>query len=134
MSGVLSIPGSGPLQPRIFKRATASASGNTALWTPTNGKRFRLLKYFIDLSTNSTLSVAGLLTVSLLDGSTDIAQDHMFFVPSAPGNQITTDAIPLIDLGGIGILSSTLNNVLNINLSVALTAGICNVLAMGIEE
>lgn len=122
-----------PRTPAVFKQGSFTAVGPTALWTPAAGKKFRLMKYLIDCSSNAVQAVAGIITVKLLDSAGDIAQNHQFFVPAAAGNATSTDAIPLMNLGN-GILSAVANNVLNITLSTALTGGTFNILAMGTEE
>jgi hypothetical protein len=125
--------------PNVFKTAQASASGDTALWTPTAGKKFRLMKFKLQVPANCTLSARGILTVKLRDGTTDIGLTHDVWLGQTA---ITTDTNPQqpsllesgwIDLGN-GVLSSTINNVLNINLSAALTNGNVRVLAAGTEE
>lgn len=118
----------------VFRAAAATASGSTALWAPAAGKRFRLMRYRIDITDDATLAAGGRLTVSLLDGAASTAQNLIAFVPAAAldtaGLLATTG---WIDLGN-GVLSAAANNVLNINLSAALTAGIVNVIACGTEE
>jgi hypothetical protein len=126
------------ISPDTFKTVQASASGTTALWTPTSGKKFRLMKLQIQLPSNATLAAAAVLTVSLLDGASDIAITHDFYV----GQVALTSATALFTSGedgnwldlGNGILSSTINNVLNVNLSAALASGKVRVVAIGTEE
>jgi hypothetical protein len=36
-------------EPNVFKTATASAAGNTALWAPASGKKFRLMRFMIQV-------------------------------------------------------------------------------------
>lgn len=123
-----------PRTPTVFKRASVTVAGSTALWTPGNGNKFRLLKYLIQVTATSALAVAGDLTISLLDSATDIGMDLIVSVPAA-GLTTGDDFIsPWIDLGSLGILSVAANNVLNVNLSSALTAGHVNVIACGTEE
>jgi hypothetical protein len=124
-----------PRTPSVFKRVSTVAAGNTAIWTPGAGNKFRLLKYQIEVTANAALAVAGVLTISLFDGAAgDIAQDHQVFVPGAAGAAFGIDDFIDTDLGQFGILSSAANNVMNVNLSVALTAGTVNVIVMGTEE
>ena len=117
-----------------FKTAVASAAGNTALWTPAAGKSFRLCRYFIQMSENSTLGAAGILTIKLLDGATDLNLTTDFYVPAAAVTGIGTEWLGPVDLGDSGILSAAPNNVLNVNLSVALATGQVRVIAMGTEQ
>jgi hypothetical protein len=120
--------------PGTFKTVTATAAGSTALWTPTSGFSFRLMRYIVMLTGDAKQSVAGNITISLLDAAGDIAQDYTVFVPAA-----SLDTMGLIfssgwiDLGN-GITSASTNNVLNVNLSAALTTGLCRVIACGTEE
>ena len=120
--------------PTIFKSVSATASGNTTVWTPASTKKFRLMRYCVMVTDNATLAVAGVLTIKLQDSGTDLNQTHDLFVPSAALN--TTGDLyvsPWIDLGN-GILSATADNVLQINLSAALTAGNARVICCGVEE
>lgn len=117
--------------PNIFKTATATASGNTALWTPTTGKKFRLMRLVFQLTGNAAQSVAGVLTIDLQDNTTSTNISFSAFVPGVAGT--TFADYQYIDLGN-GILSAAANNVLNINLSSALTSGNVRIIAMGTEE
>jgi len=117
----------------VFKRVSTVATGSTALWTPGAGNKFRLLKLYIQVTATAALAVAGDLTISLLDSATDIAMDFIVSIPAA-GLTVGDDFSQFIDLGTFGILSAVANNVLNVNLSAALTAGHVNVIAMGTEE
>lgn len=121
-------------QPTVFKQASATSSGSTALWTPASGKKFVLMRYMVTVTEEATLGAAADLTISLLDAAADIGQNHILYVPNAAfggiGEAYTS---PWIDLGTTGITSAAINQVLNINLSAALTAGKCNVIACGIE-
>jgi hypothetical protein len=126
------------ISPDTFKTVQVTASGNTALWTPTSGKKFRLMRYNIQLTANATLAAAGTLTVTFQDAAVGIPVSQDFFI----GQVALTAATALftageetgwIDLGN-GILSSTINNVLNVNLSVALASGNIRCTAIGTEE
>lgn len=119
--------------PIVFKNGSATASGDTALWTPAASKKFRLMRYRIMLTGDATLAVAGILTVTLRDATTGLAFTHAFYVPSAAANVFGGVQIDWIDLGN-GYLSAAANNVLNINLSVALATGSIRVVAIGTEE
>ena len=121
--------------PAVFKTASATSSGNTALWTPTSGKKFRLMRYNVLVTNAAYLSVAGTLTITFQDNTTGIP---IAYDVSLPGAAITTpDGVTYdsgwIDLGN-GILSASANNVLNINLSAALSAGNVRVNCCGTEE
>ena len=121
--------------PSIFKSAVATASGNTAVWTPTTGKKFRLLRFMLVLTDEAAQAVAGDITVKFQDATTDIGISLPVYVPAAaigsPIGEAWTSG--WIDLGN-GIVSAAANNVLNINLSAALTGGTFGVLTAGTEE
>lgn len=115
----------------VFKSVTATAAGNTAVWTPAAGKKFRLMKVYLKVTSNSTLAAAGILLAQLFDGAAGVigVADNVF-IPGS-GNQVHQDY--QFDLGN-GYLSAAANNVLNINLSAALTAGVVSITVSGTEE
>ena len=121
--------------PRTFKSAVATASGNTAVWTPATGKKFRLMRFMLVLTDEAAQGVAGDITVKFQDATTDIGISLPVYVPAAaiaaPIGEAWTSG--WIDLGN-GIVSAAANNVLNLNLSAALTAGTFGVLVAGTEE
>lgn len=120
--------------PTTFKTATATASGNTALWTPTSSKKFRLMRLLIEITGEAATSGGASIDVTLQDATSPIGIGFSVFVP---GTGVTTTESAVnsgwIDLGN-GFLSAAANNVLNINLSAALTAGKVRVTACGTEE
>jgi hypothetical protein len=120
--------------PTTFKTTTATASGNTALWTPTSGKKFRLMRYKVEITSDAVAGTAGDLAVTFQDSSTDCGLGHSCYIPSTAGttfgNGYSSD---WIDLGN-GKLSAAANNVLNVNLSFALTGGVVRVTCCGTEE
>ena len=120
--------------PNIYKTATATASGNTALWTPTSGKKFRLMRFKVDVTANASLAAGAIFTVGLQDATSDLGVSSDIYVPTTA---VTTGmggwTSGWIDLGN-GKLSSVANNVLNVNLSAALATGDVRVTACGIEE
>jgi hypothetical protein len=119
--------------PAVFKTVQATASGNTALWTPTSGTKFRVMKYMVVITGNASLASSGVLTIVFQDATTATAFAIDVYVP-ATGLAGGADFVsPWIDLGN-GFLSATANNVLNVNLSAALTAGNVRVVAIGTEE
>jgi hypothetical protein len=122
--------------PNIFKTAAATNFGNTAAWTPTSGKKFRLMRYQIELTENATLGVAALLTVKFQDATTDFGFQHDEYVPAAAG-AVTGEAwrSGWIDMGN-GYLSAAANNVLNFNISGAanLATGNFRINVCGCEE
>jgi hypothetical protein len=118
-----------------FKTATATAAGDTAVWTPTSGKKFRLMGYCIDVTNNSVLGSAGTETIALRDATTAIGITNSVFIPATA----LTGGAPLLHVCnsglGNGYLSSAANNVLNVNLGTALGAtGVVRVNVWGTEE
>lgn len=123
-----------PRLPNVVKSAVATASGNTALWTPAASKKFRLMRVLIMVSGNAVQAAAGVLTIQLQDSATGMPVAVSPFVPAAAGTVMGADFVSgWIDLGN-GILSAAANNVLNINLSAALTGGTVRAIAVGTEE
>lgn len=122
--------------PAIFHTVAAAAAGNTALWAPPANRRFRLMRYLVEITGDATLAAAAVLTISLFDGAAGATgQVHSVYVPAAapaaPNGVIYNSG--WIDLGN-GYSSAALANVLNVNLSAALTAGVVRVIACGTEE
>lgn len=134
-------PGAGAIA-SFFKRgvgrmtsATATASGNTAVWTPTVGAKFRVLCVGLDVTQNAAAAAAGVITIQLEDGSTPIpGLLWSVFVPSAAGTTFGSGYHEPVSCFANGFISSTANNVLNVNLSAALTAGNVTVRAYGTDE
>jgi hypothetical protein len=119
--------------PTKFFTATATASGDTALWTPTSGKKFRLLRYQIQITGDAATSGGADIDIVLRDSTTALAAAYSLYVPAASVNALGADNTGWQDLGN-GILSAAANNVLNINLSAALTSGKVRVVCAGTEE
>lgn len=119
--------------PSIFKTASAAASGNTAVWTPTSGKKFRLMRFMVQVTGNSTTASGVVVTISFQDSASamNIAMD--VFVPTTSLGTGDDFVGPWVDLGN-GFLSAAANNVLNINLSAALATGNVRVTCCGTEE
>jgi hypothetical protein len=121
--------------PTVFKTAQATASGNTAVWTPGSGNKFRLLKVFVELTDNASLASGAVLTISFQDATTAINIAFDVFVPTTAVTTVIGDGLEQeLDLGDFGILSAAANNVLNVNLSATLSTGNVRVIAMGTEE
>lgn len=116
----------------VFKTTTATASGDTAVWTPASGKKFRLLGFQIDVTGQSTLAGAATLNIILREGTTAIGLGVSVYVPAAAVNTMNGFSSGFIPVGN-GYLAAA-DAVLNVNLSAALTAGVVRVMAIGTEE
>jgi hypothetical protein len=118
--------------PDTFNTIQASAAGNTVVWTPATGKRFRLLKVWIQPQTDSTLPADADLFVELRDRSVPIGVTTSFYILKKFDG---TEFPPFEqDLGPIGYLSTAVNNLLQVHLSAALSSGGFRVNVMGTEE
>ena len=122
------------VNPNVFKTVTTVAAGATAIWTPAAGKKFTLMGYSLDVTGDATLTTAGHLEVTFLDGSTPIGVGESLYVPAVALNAFGGFQTPWMALGNTGYESLTAGNVLSINLSAALTAGELRVVAIGIEQ
>lgn len=109
-----------------------TASGNTTLNTPPTGYAFRLMGWEITVTASATLSAAGNLVVTFVDGSSgDIWATTISL--GTTGSGIGVVPVSRIELNG-GYISQVENNALIVNLSTALTAGALNVTAFGLYE
>jgi hypothetical protein len=124
----------------IFKTVSVAATvtGNTAIWTPAAGNKFRILGFTITAQGLSATAAAA-VTVSLQDAAVALGFGTFdVFVPTAVNIQNGVDMISggWIPLGQFGILSSAANNVLNFNISAAGagTAGTYRINVCGTEE
>ena len=111
--------------PTIFVFTNANNAGSTALWTPAAGKKFRLMGYNWTVGSNTTAAVQ--TVVQLMDNATGIS---VLFTMGATTSGVSNTT----NFNGNGYLSVAANNVLNINLSNAMTAGQIYVTAWGCEE
>jgi hypothetical protein len=113
--------------PTIFKTtALIQAIGNTAIWTPASGKRFRLLGGVVNVPNTST-SAAGTIS-ALFDGATASGITLTAIGATTAGISYT------LTLPSNGYLSTAINNALNLNNSAAYTAGGIIVCVWGVEE
>lgn len=111
----------------VFKSVVATAAGDTAVWTPASGKKFRLMGYAVSVC--GTLAVLGVEVIQLRDSATVIARHA-----AAVGATVLGDTQFGQVYNGNGQLSALVNNVLNVNLGTAMTAGGVYVNAWGTEE
>lgn len=118
--------------PNVVKTVATQASGDTSLWAPGSGNRWRLQRVKFDLSGDAAISGGGVLTIALRDGTTAIGVTQSPYVPGTGGTALGGWSSDWIDLGN-GIQSAANNQDLNVNLSAALTAGFCRVLACGTQ-
>jgi len=119
--------------PKIFKTATITAAGSTAIWVPAVGKSFRLMGYSIEVTGNAIQAAAGNFEIVLLDAATAIGVGSSLYIPSVALNVFGSNALNPINIGN-GYLAANINNALNVNLSAALTGGEIRVNVWGTEE
>lgn len=123
-----------PRTPGTFKSALLAATGN--IWTPTSGKKFRLMGYSIEVTGDAARAVAGRVDLTFRDGAggSVIGPIHSLFVPTLTGTTMGLGfSTGWVDLGN-GYLSSAANNVLELLLSAALTSGAARIVVAGTEE
>ncbi len=121
--------------PTVFHSATATASGNTAVWTPLTSNKFRLLKFKIQVTADAATTSGAEITISFQDSTTDIGLSHVVYVPVTGATALNASYDSgWLDLGNFGVLSAAAGNVLNVNLSTALSAGKVSVITAGTEE
>ncbi len=124
--------------PAVFQTGKFTAAGSTALWTPTAGTFFRLMRYKIDVTADATRTTAGDLDIQFYQydpvGLTDTALPiaETVYIGAVAG---TAWSSGWVDLGN-GILGTLVNNVLEINLNsaLALLTGSVRVTVAGTEE
>lgn len=117
-----------------FYTITATASGNTAIWTPSTGMHFRVMGYFFQITGQSTVSLGGVLHASLYDGaSTPMPFAGSFYLPALAVNLFGSETTPAVDLG-IGLISAAADNVLYLHLDKTLATGEIRVSVWGVEE
>lgn len=120
--------------PVVFRSVSATASGDTAVWTPTSGKRFQVVRAHLWLTADASCADAGIITVTLRDNTTSTGIAVPVYVPSVPDPAGAGWTSGPIDLGGYGYRSAAVNQVLNVHLSAALASGAVGVTVTGVEE
>jgi hypothetical protein len=119
--------------PITYNTAQVRNAGSTSVWTPAVSKKFRLMRYQIQLTDNVSQMNGGIVTLTFYDGSLiPLNLQHDFYIPAAPAGGSVYQS-PWIDLGN-GILSNAINNVLIANLSNTLTNGNIRINVCGSEE
>ena len=120
------------------KSLNKSTTGDTPIWTPSAGRRYRLLGYIITISSNATLAAAGMLAIKLRDGTTVDIVTHNVYVPQTAENKLASDwSTGFVDLGaggGLGVQGGAVTRALNLSLSTALATGIVDVQVFGTED
>lgn len=119
--------------PNVFKTAQANTAASTAIWTPTSGKKFRLMGFFVDLPDNASVAVAAQQTLIFDDGGTSILIAGAPFVPAVAGTVIGAYQFGPISLGN-GYLSIAANRVLGFSTGSNLVTGLAQVSVWGTEE
>jgi len=119
--------------PTVLKTVDAAALGNTAVWTPAAGKKFRLMGGLMTIDGSCTLAAAGSLLVTLQDAVAALGWGIRVALPAAAVTQDTDVVIPIGPFGQ-GVLSAAANNPLNVNLGTALAAGNVRTSVWGTEE
>lgn len=123
--------------PDTFKTlANDVTSGNTAIWTPASGRKFRLIGYQVIVPGNAVYATtAGTVTVTFQDAAVGMPFTHVVQVGTTATSGVLYNS-GWISLGN-GVQSSTANNALNVNLALAgvgaLTAG-ATVNVCGVED
>jgi hypothetical protein len=112
------------MQSTWIEERNVTANGATALHAPAAGKRWVLLGYSVVINTLNT--TAGGSSGVLQDSSTTIAA--LFAIGATVPNNLSWS----VDLGE-GIVSAADDNVLNVNLSAAITASSIRITAWGYE-
>ena len=112
--------------PTVFKTLDLTpAIGSTAVWTPTAGKRFRVLGGIVTVPNTSTSAAA--VISRLMDGAVNFAN-------IAAIGATTAGISYQLSFGGNGYLSTAVGNVLNLNNTAAYTAGGVVLSVWGTEE
>lgn len=108
-----------------FATVTATASGNTTIVTPTAGKKFRLLAYAIEVTADAAITGGGDLDITLNDAGTALGMGFSVFCPGVAGTTFGNSSGTGWRQISNGALSAAANNLLQVNLSAALTSGKC---------
>jgi hypothetical protein len=116
--------------PMIYNHQLCTTVAATAVWTPAAGKKFRLMGYVI--CPDAGMGVAGIELITFLDSAAAITIAHQTYLPIAGSIQHQTPIV--VALPGNGYLSSAANNVLNVTLTTAVTAGAVSIFVYGTEE
>jgi len=116
--------------PDTFKHQLCTTVAATAVWTPAGGKKFRIMGYVI--CPDAGMAAAGIQLITLLDSAAAITIAHQTYLPIAAS--IVHQVPIVVQLPGNGYLSAVADNVLNVTLTTAVTAGAISVFVYGTEE
>lgn len=133
---VLYAPDGTALRADTYKSVAATASGNTTVWTPAAGKKFRLLGYRISITNNANVAAGAVVTVLLTDGAggATIGAESVFVPTTAVVTNVGCQEVGWGLYMTTGFLSAAANNLLVVNLSAAITTGNLRVNCWGCEE
>jgi hypothetical protein len=117
--------------PNVFKNADVSGAGDTTIWTPAAGKKWRLMGGIVTVDGAATLAAAGSEAMIFRDSGVATGIGFRVYIPAAATQ--TNTVIALNNLGN-GLISATANNALQLNLGTVLAAGNIRVSVWGTEE
>jgi hypothetical protein len=119
------------IAPSKISSVSATAAGDTAVWTAGAGKKWQIAKLRLHVSGNCAQAAGGNFTILLRDVTVAIpGLAFTIFVPGAAA--VTAWDSGWLDLD-IGPQAAAVATALNVNLSAALTSGVCNVIVQGWE-
>ena len=107
----------GPRAATQVRYVNATSAGDTTVWTPATGKKFGLLRLYVDAGNTAN--------IFFKDGATQ-------FTPQV--THTNGRGQMMYDFGPTGYVSAAANNELKINLGVAAASPGMGVLAIGWEE
>lgn len=119
-----------------FVTTSSPTVGDTTVWTPTTGKRFRVMACQLIVSGNAARAAASTTTYKLTDGAGGtVIWGWAPFLPAAAGTTQGNDFNSgLVTLPGNGYLSTVSNTVLMLNNGATLTSGSVTISVIGTEE
>jgi hypothetical protein len=115
--------------PNVYKSVLVTATGDTTIWTPAAGKRFRLMGYSVQAA--ATIALAGIGLLKLLDGASATIEQHALFFG---GTASAANWIGINSNLQNGYLSAVADNVLKVNLDVTPATGRISINVFGTEE
>lgn len=118
--------------PNVFKTASATASGDTAVWVPTTGRKFNLLGGVITVPSGATSATQDVI-ITLRDNATSLGISTLVSLPSALNLAGPYHVFPF-NIGPVGVMSAAANNQLSLHLSAAMTGSPVRVSVWGTEE